>query len=348
MDTTAGTTSTLRQVQGLHWFTTRPAEIAALGQGPAQLLGLLRAHAHRTGKAWPAWATMARELTVSRATIHRWLRALRRAGLVTVTRTGRASVYELAGAPAMRLQRSHYETSEAPAIEEVVKAHEQVVVPATETTTPITCEEATADSPVAQPPDLPELRQELATARECAMAWAAADREAPEAAQARDRVACLREELAHIDDVQRAQEAVRQIPDIERRGGSRVVTQGHLWRLRRAYRDMAGDEWRRSILRWCAWHRRHGRRRIGDLDGWLARERYEPLPPLPECPDLPPLPPVIDAAIEAETMEPGILWRCAMPSSPACSFWREWTPTDASPPSCPHCGGVGIDPEASS
>lgn len=343
MDSTAGTAAIVRQVQapGLQWFTVRTDEVATLGQGPAQLLGLIRAHAHRTGKAWPAWATMARELAVSRATIHRWLRALRRAGLVTVTRTGRASVYELAGAPAMRLQKSHYETSEAPAIEEVVKAHEQVVVPATETTTPIICGEPTADPQVAQPPDLPELRQGLATARECAMAWEAVDREAPEAAQARDRVACLREELAQVDDVRRAQEAVRQVPDLVRRGGAASASQANLWRLRRAYRDMAGEEWRRSVLRWCAWHRRHGRRRIGDLDGWLARERYEPLPPLPECPDLPPLPPVIDAALDAETMDPGILWRCSMPSSPACSFWREWTPTGESPPSCPHCGGVG-------
>ena len=79
-------------ISALQWFTTRVVDVQSLGRGPSQLLGLLRAHARRTGKAWPRQSTLSREMGVSVRTIRRWLHDLEEEGLIDIQRTGRSSV----------------------------------------------------------------------------------------------------------------------------------------------------------------------------------------------------------------------------------------------------------------
>ena len=333
----------------LHWFVTNTADISSFGEGPARLLGLIRAHAKRTGRAWPACATMARELAVSRSTIHRWLSQLRRAGAVDVRRTGRGSVYVpiAAGAEAapLRHQMSQSDTSEPAAIDMVRKAQEQVVVtapppaetaPATGLTTPSLLEEETE-----QPPDrsaLADLRDQLATATEREAEWRETAPEAPERRQAAELRRYLSARLAWHEDVRRVAEAVQDLPGWRGwRGHGGVRNIEDLWRIRAEQARMPSDTWRRSCLRWCAHHTRH-RGHLGDLRGWLLRERYEETEPPPRIPpDLPPPPPAT-AATETEYT----LWRCADPSAPSCSFWRAGTEAGEEPPRCPHCGTPGV------
>jgi DNA-binding transcriptional regulator YhcF (GntR family) len=338
VNSTAGTAAIVRQVQapGLQWFTVRTDEVATLGQGPAQLLGLIRAHARRTGKAFPAWATMARELAVSRATVYRWLRPLRRAGLVTVTRTGRASVYELAEVSSVRRQKSHDETSHT---EGVRRLQERVVVadpaidatndPAETTTTPSILEES-------ELPDPTELREDRAEAAELEAAWSQAAPESEERQACGDRRRWCDTRLTWLEDVRRVAEAVEKLPGWRgHRGTGGVRSIGDLWRLRMEFDRMPSDVWRRSVLAWCRHHAKHPHRRIGDLGGWLLRERCEELPPMPDCPDLPPMP--LSSETTATESKPLTLYRCRHDEG-ACQFYRVATEEGEEPPGCVWCG----------
>jgi len=88
----------------LQWFSVNMCDCDALGEGPARLLGALRAHARRHGRAWPRQSTLGRELGCSVRTIRRWLRVLEDEGIIEVQRTGRSNVVTLPGDRSDRTQ----------------------------------------------------------------------------------------------------------------------------------------------------------------------------------------------------------------------------------------------------
>lgn len=287
-------------LSGLLWFTTHVGDVEQLGRGRSELLGLLRAHAKKTGKAWPRQSTLSREMGVSVRTIRRWLHDLEQGGYVLIQRTGRSSVITfpdgLADGPNQPTRsagmtdriRGEKETAEGDRVS-CAPGHLAVATSASPiqespTTTAISRQDEH------KLPDPGQLRQELAQAREREQEWARVGPESAERRQARERGRALDVRLAWLQDVQRVAERIQRIPGYGYRGDGGVASLGALWSLRERYGSM-GEEWLPSVRAWCAWWSdpRH-RGRILSLDRWLARERYEevPVPELVPLPDPPP------------------------------------------------------------
>ena len=287
-------------LSGLLWFTTHVGDVEQLGRGRSELLGLLRAHAKKTGKAWPRQSTLSREMGVSVRTIRRWLHDLEQGGYVLIQRTGRSSVITfpdgLADGPnqptrsAGMTDRIRGEKSTA---EEDKVSCAPGSPPVAPSASPI--QESPTTTAISRQdehklPDPGQLRQELAQAREREQEWARVGPESAERRQARERGRALDVRLAWLQDVQRVAERIQRIPGYGYRGDGGVASLGALWSLRERYGSM-GEEWLPSVRAWCAWWSdpRH-RGRILSLDRWLARERYEevPVPELVPLPDPPP------------------------------------------------------------
>lgn len=332
----------------LTWFGIQTYDTESLGRGPSQLLGALRAHARRHGRAWPKQETLARELGCSVRTVRRWLRILERKGVAEVKRTGRSNIVTLPKDQTERPQspsksaivseriRGEKDTGE---IHEVVSTLPAEAATEAATTTPRPCKpEETATEIL---PTAAELREELAIAAATEAAWREVAPEAPERRQAARRRAWFSTRLEWLADVRRVAEALSGLPGWQAsRGSGGVRDLADLWHLRQASARMASEEWRRSCLRWVRHHERHRHRRLGDLGGWLLRERHAEIePPPPTPPPLPPPPPPAETESATET-EAGHLWRCQARAG-SCAFWREWRPaeTEEPPPRCPHCGG---------
>ena len=300
-------------------------------------LRVLAAHSRNpSGEAFASQRYLAAELGRTARTIRNYLRQLEAAGVVATRRTGRAARYRVED-----LSGTGFRTTEEPVFRshqrrEIRRGEEEVVstapAPPAETTTPsIPVED---ELPTAGP-----LREELAEAIECETTWRETEPEAQEREQAAERRRWFSTRLAWLDDVRRVAEAVAAIDGWRgHRGTGGVRGTADLWRIRTSFGSMASADWRRSVLRWCRHHQRR-RGRLGDLYGWLLRERYEEVEPPPAAPpDLPPPPSAV--ATEETIEEPGHLWRCAEPATAACSFWREWTPDTEPPPRCARCGGA--------
>lgn len=289
-------------VSGLLWFTTHVDDVEQLGRGPSQLLGLLRAHARRTGRAWPRQTTLATELGVSARTIRRWLRDLEQGGYILIQRTGRSSVITFPSDPSDRPD----EPSRPATMSDHIRGEKNTAKGNEVSRGPESPPVAPSASPVAQTPtttaisredeqelpDTGQLRQELAQAREREHEWGSVAPESAERRQARERGRALHVRLAWLEDVQKAAERIQHIPGYGYRGDGGVASLGALWSLRERYGSM-GEEWLPSVRAWCAWWSdpRH-RGRILSLDRWLARERYEEVP-VPELVPLPDPPPVV-------------------------------------------------------
>lgn len=283
-------------VSGLLWFTTHVDDVEQLGRGPSQLLGLLRAHARRTGRAWPRQTTLATELGVSARTIRRWLRDLEQGGYVLIQRTGRSSVITfpdgLADGPNQPTRsagmtdriRGEKETAEGDRVScapgHLAVAPSASLIQETPTTTAVSCEDEQ------ELPDAGQLRQDLAQTREREQDWAKVAPASPERRQARERGRALHVRLAWLEDVQKAAERIQRIPGYGYRGDGGVDSLGALWSLRERYGSM-GEEWLPSVRAWCAWWSdpKH-RGPILSLDRWLARERHDEV----TVPELVPLP----------------------------------------------------------
>lgn len=295
-------------ILALQWFTTRVVDVQRLGRGPSQLLGLLRAHARRTGKAWPRQTTLATELGVSPRTIRRWLRDLEEEGLIDIQRTGRSSVITFPDDPSDepnepsrsatmsdRIRREK-ETAEgdrvgcAPGY--LAVAPSASTIQESPTTTAISREDEQ------KLPDPGQLRQELAQAREREQEWARVGPESAERRQARERGRALHVRLAWLEDVQKAAERIQHIPGYGYRGDGGIGSLGGLWSLRERYGSM-GDEWLPSVRAWCAWWSdpKH-RGPILSLDRWLARERHDEVS-VPELVPLPDPPPEMSDILDA-------------------------------------------------
>ena len=345
MDFAEGTTAGLRYVQ-LDTATARELVSRGVSEGAVRLFAHLNVHAKQTGESRASHRYLAEELGKSVRTVRLYLRQLREAGAIRGRRTGRASGYQVAALTGEGLQ-FRTATCCSSDLERERERKERVVrtpppaetAPATGLTTPSLLEEETE-----QPPDrsaLADLRDQLATATEREAEWRETAPEAPERRQAASLRRYLSTRLAWHEDVRRVAEAVQDLPGWRGwRGHGGVRNLEDLWRIRAEQARMPSDTWRRSCLRWCAHHTRH-RGRLGDLRGWLLRERYEETEPPPRIPpDLPPPPPAT-AASEATATE-YTLWRCADPSAPSCSFWRAGTEAGEEPPRCPHCGTPGV------
>ncbi len=286
-------------LSALLWFTTHVEDVEQLGRGPSQLLGLLRAHARRTGKAWPRQATLATELGVSPRTIRRWLRNLEEEGLIDIQRTGRSSVVTFPCDPSDRPD----EPSRSATMSDRLRGAKSTAE-GRHVSSALGSDLTTSASPVQEPPtttaiacgdenELPnagQLRQDLAQAREREHEWANVAPASPERQRARERGRALHVRLAWLEDVQKAAERIQHIPGYGYRGDGGIGSRGGLWSLRERYGSM-GEEWLLSVRAWCAWWSdpKH-RGPILSLDRWLARERYEevPVPDLVPLPDPPP------------------------------------------------------------
>ncbi|MBD3174197.1 MAG: GntR family transcriptional regulator [Armatimonadia bacterium] len=274
----------------------RVEDVNEVGRGPSQLLGVLRAHAWRTGRAWPRQDTLARELGVSVRTIRRWLRELETRGLIHIQRTGRSSV--------ITFPDDHSEGAEEPNCSDTMSGRTRrekqtnqrnevssataadstdgpsPPAPDTDTTTTI------SDDDSEQLLDAGDLRRLLAETRQREREWVAVDPEAPERRQARQRGRALQVQLAWLEDIQRAAERIQRVPGYGYRGDGGVDSLGALWALRERHGSM-GEEWLPSVRAWCAWWSDPKRRgRILSLDRWLARERFREV----DVPELVPLP----------------------------------------------------------
>lgn len=322
----------------LQWFSVNMCDCDALGEGPARLLGALRAHARRHGRAWPRQSTLGRELGCSVRTIRRWLRVLEDEGIIEVQRTGRSNVVTLPGDRSDRTQGPLRPDTMADRNKEMKETGERSSVRSTEPLAAVETDPTTTPSPLDETelPSPAELREERALASEREVAWSQA---APES---QEREACVIRRrwcdtrLAWLEDVRRVAEAVEKLPGWRgHRGTGGVRSIGDLWRLRMEFDRMPSDVWRRSVMAWCRHHTKHPHRRIGDLGGWLLRERCEELPPMPDCPELPPMPPSSET-IETES-EPLILYRCRHDEG-ACQFYRVATEEGEEPPGCVWCG----------
>ena len=346
MNSAAATTAGLRFVQ-IDTATARELVSRGVSEGAVRLFAHLHVHAKQTGESRASHRYLAEELGKSVRTVRLYLRQLREAGAIRGRRTGRASGYQVAALTGKGLQ-FRAATCCSSDLERERERKERVVrtppppaetAPAAELTTPSLLEEEEE-----QPPDrsaIADLRDQLATATEREAEWRETAPEAPERRQAASLRRYLSTRLAWHEDVRRVAEAVQDLPGWRGwRGHGGVRNLEDLWRIRAEQARMPSDTWRRSCLRWCAHHTRH-RGRLGDLRGWLLRERYEETEPPPRIPpDLPPPPP---PAADLEATETAYtLWRCADPSAPACSFWRAGTEAAEEPPRCPHCGTPGV------
>jgi hypothetical protein len=283
-------------ILALQWFTTRVVDVQSLGRGPSQLLGLLRAHARRTGKAWPRQSTLSREMGVSVRTIRRWLRDLEQGGYILIQRTGRSSVITfpdgLADGPnqptrsAGMTDRIRGEKSTAEEDKVSCAPGSPPVAPSASSIQESPTTTAISREDEQELPDAGHLRHELALAREREQEWARVGPESAERHQARERGRALDVRLAWFEDVQRAAERIQRIPGYGYRGDGGVASLGGLWSLRERYGSM-GEEWLLSVRAWCAWWSdpKH-RGPILSLDRWLARERHDEV----TVPELVPLP----------------------------------------------------------
>ena len=343
MDFAEGTTAGLRYVQ-IDTATARELVSRGASEGAVRLYSYLLVHArNRTGEAYPGQGYLAAEMGRAVRTIRRYLRQLEEIGAVTMRQTGRAARYLVHDMRAGECPIRSDTLCPTASREEQRRKERVVRTPppaepetAAELTTPSLLEVETEP-----PPDrsaIADLRDQLATATEREAEWRETAPEAPERHQAASLRRYLSTRLAWSDDVRRVAEAVQDLPGWRGwRGHGGVRNLEDLWRIRTEQARMPSDTWRRSCLRWCAHHTRH-RGRLGDLRGWLLRERYEETDPPPRRPpDLPPPPP---PAADLEATETAYtLWRCADPSAPSCSFWRAGTEAGEDPPRCPHCGG---------
>lgn len=338
MNSTAATAAGLRFVQ-IDTAAARELTSRGVSEGAIRLFAYVSVHAQRTGECYASYQYLAAELGKSVRTICHYVRQLLTAGALERRLTGRAARLRPLPLVGEELRRRDAMDCVSHRQEDGDQEREVVVTarpPAETETAGLTTTPTMAGEE--EVPDLVTVRQDLAEARDRATEWQNADPQAPETAQSRQRVAALQQQLAHVDDVRRAQEAVRQVPAMESRGGARAASERNLWRLRRAYATMAGDDWRRSVLRWCAWHRRHAHRRLGDLDGWLARERFEPITPPGEPPPLPEPPPAA-ASDTASNSDSVTIYQCAIALG-ACQFIRMVVPAGERPPErCSRCGG---------
>lgn len=285
-------------ILALQWFTTRVVDVQRLGRGPSQLLGLLRAHARRTGKAWPRQTTLATELGVSPRTIRRWLRDLEEEGLIDIQRTGRSSVITFPDGPSEGPDQPARSATMTDRIRGEKETGEEDRVSSALGSDSTTSASPVQESPTTtaisrqdehELPDAGQLRQDLAETREREQDWANVAPESAERRQARERGRALDVRLAWLQDVQRAAERIQRIPGYGYRGDGGVGSLGALWSLRERYGSM-GEEWLLSVRAWCAWWSdpKH-RGPILSLDRWLARERHDEvsvleLVPLPDPP----------------------------------------------------------------
>ena len=337
MSTTTATATEfgLRQVS-LSSAASRELVRRGVCEGAIRLYAYLAAHSrNHSGEAFASQRYLAAELGRTARTIRNYLRQLEDAGAVATRYTGRTARYrvaDLSGTVCRTTAETAFRRNDR---REIRRGEEEVVstapAPPVATTTPsIPVED---ELPTAGP-----LREELAEAIECETTWRETEPEAQEREQAAERRRWFSTRLAWLDDVRRVAEAVAVIDGWRgHRGTGGVSGPGDLWRLRVTFGSMASADWRRSVLRWCRHHQRR-RGRLGDLYGWLLRERYEEVEPPPAAPpDLPPAPTPSDAAIEPEDV---IVYRCATGTG-ACRFIRHVVRHgEAAPERCARCGGA--------
>lgn len=337
MSTTTATATEfgLRQVS-LSSAASRELVRRGVCEGAIRLYAYLAAHSrNHSGEAFASQRYLAAELGRTARTIRNYLRQLEDAGAVATRYTGRTARYrvaDLSGTVCRTTAETAFRRNDR---REIRRGEEEVVstapAPPVATTTPASVEED-------ELPNAGALRDDLAETIERETEWRETAPEAHEREQAAERRRWFSTRLAWLEDVRRVAEAVAAIDGWRgHRGTGGVSGPGDLWRLRMTFGSMASADWRRSVLRWCRHHERR-RGRLGDLHGWLLRERYEETESPPAAPpDLPPAPTPSDAAIEPED---ATVYRCATGTG-ACRFVRYVVRHgEAAPERCARCGGA--------